>query len=315
MHYLALSEEPGNYTRMMVEAAGDLLLNYQLQRSHGKTHEHWLQACIRFADFMLACQGRDGSWYRAYTPEGEPVRSGVWFGGTGAEGKSATAIPVSYLLAVAKEAGERGEAYMAAARKACDYVLANQVALDDYRGGTLDNPNVVDKEAAMLAMAALLDLHDATGEEVYLRGAERAAKLAVTWNSIWNVPLVPGTRLAGVGVQSTGWGGINSIWGAGVTDIYSLFFLAEFVRLSRLTGDPIYSDVAELVAHGTQQILSYPGDLMGFADVGMQPEGISFCNQGVDDGLIAKGDIWGGLGWIYTAGTFGLNRYLREKER
>jgi hypothetical protein len=153
-------------------------------------------------------------------------------------------------------------------------------------------------------------MYEHSGRDTYLRGAERAARLAVTWNSIWNVPLTPGTRLHDAKVQSTGWGGINSTWGAGVTDIYSLFFLAELLRLSRLTGEPLYANIAKLVAHGTQQILSYPGDLYGFADIGMQPEGIAFCDQGVDDGLIAKGDIWGGLGWIYTAGTYSLSRYL-----
>jgi hypothetical protein len=53
-----------------------------------------------------------------------------------------------------------------------------------------------------------------------------------------------------------------------------------------------------------------PGRLHAFADAGMQPEGISFCPQGVDEGLIAKGDTWGGLGWPYTAGTYGLGQYL-----
>ena len=49
----------------------------------------------------------------------------------------------------------------------------------------------------MLAMAALLHMHEATGEAVYLRGAARAARLAVTWSSIWDVPLVPGTTEGG----------------------------------------------------------------------------------------------------------------------
>ena len=26
--------------------------------------------------------------------------------------------------------------------------------------------------------------------------------------------------------------------------------------------------------------------------------------------MIAKGDIWGTLGWIYSAGIFGLSRFL-----
>jgi hypothetical protein len=310
MHYLATSSQAGNYTRMMVEAAWDLLLNYHLQRGIDPAPNHWLDICVRFADFLVGCQAVDGSWYRAYTPVGRPVRSGAWFGSTEAEAKTATSIPIPYLLALAKELGSQSERYRAAATRAGEYVLRQQVALDEYRGGTLDNPNVVDKEAALFAMSSLLRLHEHSGQQTYLVGAERAAKLAITWNTIWNVPLLPNTRLGEARLQSVGWGGINSIWGTGVTDIYSLFFLDDLVRLSRLTGEPLYEKVAELIAHGTQQILSHPGNTYGFADIGMQPEGSAFCDQGADDGLIRKGDIWGGLGWIYTAGTYGLSKYL-----
>jgi hypothetical protein len=100
-----------------------------------------------------------------------------------------------------------------------------------------------------------------------------------------------------------------------VTDIYTLFFLDDLVTLSRHTGTELYADVAALAAHGCQQLLSHPGEDFGFADSGMQPEGISFCDQGVDAGLIAKGDTWGGLGWPYTAGTDGIGRYLRCLQR
>ncbi len=75
MHYLATSAQPGNYLRMMVEAAWDLLLNYRLHRERGAIHEDWLAACLRFGDFLAGCQNSDGSWFRAYTPEGEPVGS------------------------------------------------------------------------------------------------------------------------------------------------------------------------------------------------------------------------------------------------
>jgi hypothetical protein len=51
----------------------------------------------------------------------------------------------------------------------------------------------------------------------------------------------------------------------------------------------------------------------GFTDTGMQPEGIAFCDEGVDEDLIGKGDVWGSPGWIYTAGTYGLENYLDRK--
>jgi hypothetical protein len=314
MHYLGSSAVPGTYTRMMVEAASDLLRSFQLHSRLGDPHPGWSAACHRFSAFLMGVQEPDGSWYRAYAPDGTPLQSGSWLGDGAKEGKASTAIPIPFLLALAGQlpAQERAP-LLQAARAAGEFVLQEHVSRDDYRGGTLDNPNVVDKEAALLAMKAMLCLYDSTGEERWLNAAERAGKLAVTWHVLWDVPSRPSTRLAQAGVRSTGWGGINSTWGTGVTDIYSLFFLDAFVRLSRLTDDPLYEAVADLAAAGCQQMLSHEGERFGFADTGMQPEGIAFCDQGVDDHLIAKGDTWGGLGWIYTAGTYGLNRYLEAK--
>jgi len=313
MHYLAVSPEPANYLRMMVEAAFDLLLNYRLYRELDLTYDHWLAVCCRLGDFLVEHQNADGSWYRAYSPDGRPIKANRWFGEAEAAAKSSTAIPISYLVALAGEM-PHGKKYLESARRAGLYSLQHSVAIDHYQGGTLDNPNVVDKEAALYATQALLALYDAFKEPVFLDGAHRAAKLAITWNYIWNVPHIRGTRLDRAGLESTGWGGINSIWAGGVGDIYTLFFLSDLLRLSRLTHEPFFSAVSDLVANGTQQLLSHPGDLMGFADVGMQPEGIGLCNQGVDEGLIAKGDIWGSTGWIYSAGTFGLLGYLMGKE-
>ncbi|WP_286278549.1 hypothetical protein [Naasia aerilata] len=96
----------------------------------------------------------------------------------------------------------------------------------------------------------------------------------------------------------------------GVTDIYSLFYVADLHRLGVRLGIDRFVRVAELIAASSLQMLATPGRTHGYADVGMQPEGISFCPQGVDEGLIGKGDTWGGLGWPYTAGTYGLGEYL-----
>lgn len=208
-----------------------------------------------------------------------------------------------------------GRRYLAAAERAGRFIMARHVAADRYRGGTLDNPNVVDKESALLTMSALLSLYRPTDDPTYLAAAERAARVGVSWTSLWDVPPVSGTPLGRAQVRSAGWGGINSIWGAGVTDIYSLFFLADLLDLAELTGDDLFASIAHLTAHGTAQLLSHPGQMFGFADAGMQPEGIAFCDQGVDDGLIAKGSIWGGLGWTYTAGIYGLGGYLARLAR
>jgi hypothetical protein len=315
LHYLAPSRLPGAYLRMMAEAGEDLLLNYRLHAEQGTVRPAWLDACVRLAEFLVTCQNPDGSWFRAYTPAGQPIRENEWFGSGDLSARSATSAAVPFLLAVADAVTDDGcrRRLREAAARAGAYVLEHQVARDDHRGGTLDNPNVVDKEAALLSMRALLRLHALTADRAHLDGAKRSADLAVTWNTVWDVPLDPATRLGAAGVRSTGWGAINSVWGAGVGDIYSLFFLEDLVSMTRLTEDDIYLRVAELVAHGTAQMLSHPDDTFGFFQSGLQPEGIAFLDQGVDEGLIVKGDVWGSLGWIYTAGTFGLDRYLHAR--
>ena len=186
--------------------------------------------------------------------------------------------------------------------------------MEHYQGGTLDNPNVVDKEAAQYAMAGLYHLYIATREKRYLQGSIMAAKQFVTWNYIWNAPVLENTILCEKNFKTKGCGGINSIWGGGVVDIYSLFHIGELYLIGKETEDDFMCQMADWIAKGTQQIMSYPDDTMGFTDDGMQPEGFGICPQGVDDGQIDKGDIWGSLGWIYSAGIYGLGNYLKLKK-
>ena len=309
LHYISVSEDKGNYLRTMTEPMNDVLEAYQWYRSAGIKKKSWLDCVLLFAGFLAAHQQADGSWSRAYRPDGTPARILNSKGGA----DSATAIPLIFLCNLCRELQESGmddTPYLQAARKAGRYTLDNFVKAEHYEGGTLDNPNVVDKEAAQYAMAGLLHLYRLTGDEACLQGAKDAAKIFVTWNYIWNAPVAPGTYLAGKNFKTRGYGAINSIWGGGVVDIYSLFHIRELYELGALTGETYFCRMAEQIAQGTCQILSWPQDFMGFADIGMQPEGFGICPQGEDEGMIRKGDIWGTLGWIYSAGIYGLGRFL-----
>lgn len=314
MHYLGRFDVPGTYTRMMTEAGGDLLRNIALHLDSAHDVRPWIDAANGLGRFLLGVQNSDGSWYRGYAPDGTPVVGGEWFGDTETTGKSATGAVVPFLLDLAAASFSADATFVgelnAAAERAGAYLFDASAARGEYRGGTLDNPNDVDKEAALIAMRAFLSLHDAGVSGRWISAATQAAWFALGWHSLWQVPLVPGTAVAAAGVRSVGWGGINSVWGVGVTDIYSLFFAGDLHRLGQLTGTPEFSLVAELIAHSSIEMLATPARPLGFSDSGMQPEGISFCDQGRDDGLIRKGDMWGGLGWPYTAGTTGLGDYL-----
>jgi hypothetical protein len=315
LHYISHGSTPGNYLRTMVEPAFDLLLNYQLYTSLGSKQLTWWNTTRSFADFLLKHQNDDGSWYRAYEPDGTPLKNAEGFGNDEFSSKSASSIPILYLISMGQQEGTQGQKYLNAACKAGNFVLETYVSKDHYLGGTLDNPNVIDKEAAQYAMASLYGLYKLTGDNRYLHGSVRAGKIFVTWNYIWNAPCLPGTDLYNARFQTVGNGGINSIWGGGVVDIYSLFHIEELDQVGAEIGEMFFRSIAEWIATGTQQVLSHPGDMMGFTDLGMQPEGFGICNQGIDEGMIAKGDIWGSLGWIYSAGIYGLGKYLNSRKR
>lgn len=321
LHYISRTDKKGNYLRTMTEPMNDLLECYEWYRSQGREHVRWKEAVLRYADFLVRYQNMDGSWYRAYCPNGEGTDAVDRPDETGLEAekgqKSSTAIPLvflSNLCRLLRQEGESYQKYYDSVIRAGNYVLGDMVLEEHYQGATLDNPNQVDKEAAQYVMAGLCCLYSLTGEECYLEGAENAAYIFMTWNYIWNAPMKKGTILYEKGFKTKGLGAINSVWGGGVTDIYSLFHIRELFKIGTWRKHPTMCRMAEWIAAATAQILSYPGDDMGFADVGMQPEGFGICPQGVDEGMIQKGGIWGTLGWIYSAGIYGLGNYLYYKE-
>ena len=174
MHYLGAAAISGTYTRMMVEAGSDLLLCAELPGLAGDPAQAWLRICRRLADFFVRVQNSDGSWFRAYAPDGTPIVGGDWFGEPEDGARTATSAVVPYLLAVAARGDPDGK-FRAAALRAGRFVLRRQVAPAEFRGGTLDNPNVVDKEAAFLAMRALFALSRYDAHEGFLSGAVAAA--------------------------------------------------------------------------------------------------------------------------------------------
>ena len=309
LHYgVGGSSISGNYLRNMVEAAYDLCLCYEALSNNA-----WLKVASDFGHFLIEVQNQDGSWYRAYSPSGEAIEAPEeWFGDTLDKKKSVTPIPVPFLLRLYGITGQKE--FLLSAQKACDWTLENVVAESHYRGGTLDNPNIIDKEAMAYAMKALLDCYEQTFRLDYLEGAISAGKLSLTWNFLWNVPFEEGTRLKRYDFKTRGWGGINIIWAGGVVDIYSLFFIDEWIRLGELLRDKTFLEVVELIKSGTQQLLSYPGEYYDMVSFGMQEEGFACSNQGIDEGMIEKGSTWGSLGWIYAAGTYGLLRGVIQSE-
>lgn len=306
LHYGVKDAPAGNYVRNMAEAGQDLCLLASVLRDPGVP-----AAASELGQFFLRTQNGDGSWYRAYSQSGLAITTPAeWFGASERANKSSTSTVIPFLVRLHGLTGDK--AFLHAALRAGDWLLEEVIQSMNYGGGTLDNPNIVDKEGMAYPMMALLGLYDLTGERDYLSGAARAGGMALTWNHLWDVPFEEGTRLHSYSFKSRGWGGISILWGAGVVDNYSLWFLPGWLKLSAQTGEHVYRNVSELILHGTQQLLSLPGSLYGLCGEGMQEEGFACSHQGVDDGLIKKGDTWGALGWVFAAGTYCVREALRK---
>jgi len=239
---------------------------YSRERSLGRDHPEWLAWCREFADWLLPQQRPDGSFPRAWEAgSGEVVESS----GT----SSYSPVPLLILLGNALESD--GDQYLDAAVRAGEYVWANFGDRGYFVGGTLDNPNVVDKEAGMLALEAFLALYEETGEAMWLSRAQAAADYAETYIWIWNVPMPVDASEGGLawktGVPTVGLQGIGARPGGGV-DNYMDWSVPAYAKLFRYTGDPHYRDVALVLLHDTKAMLALPGRTYDLAGPGWQQE-------------------------------------------
>jgi hypothetical protein len=154
-----------------------------------------------------------------------------------------------------------------AAERAAEFVW-QRFGDGSYTGATLDNPDVVDKEAAILAAEAFLALAEATDDAVWLTRAASAASVAASWIYLWNVPMPVDADVAGIhwkpGVPTTGLQLIAS--GVSMVDGFLSVNASVFARLWQRTGDGHWLDVARIVTHGTCPMFAtaaHPHDLRG----------------------------------------------------
>ena len=99
-----LRGQEGNYLRTMCESVYPLLLAYERT---GAVHPHWLEAGRRFGSFLLDTQAEDGSWFRAYAPDGTGLTSpAAWFGAAYPELKSGTIFPIPVLALLHRITGD-----------------------------------------------------------------------------------------------------------------------------------------------------------------------------------------------------------------
>ena len=256
------------YIRVACDGMIGLLWAWNQERKHGVSRPAWAEASTHFGDWLLSKQNGDGSIALAFNFASNEVADPAL---------DNTSHMVRYLTELHLATGE--VRYRHAALAAGDYIYTHCYQRFSYVGGTADNPNVPDKEAASMALRAFTALYDLTGDRRWLAAAVQTAEYYATWIYAWNIPMPaddPGTvyprarSTTGLSPIATGNSGCDSY---AATDAF------EFYRLYLFTGDTNLLNTAELMLYNTKQPLDWDPahPLAGYGDPGIFPESLSLA--------------------------------------
>jgi hypothetical protein len=297
---LAIPRDHRVYLRSFGDDMKALVRAYRREKLHGSLHPDWLAWTRQFGDWLLTQQQIDGGFPRAWVP------------GTGEIADSSPASsynPVPFLVLLSEETGD--PRYIGAAQRAADFVWSHGQSKGQFVGGTIDNPDVLDKEAGTLSTEAYLALFDATKDSKWLDRARVAADYAETYIYLWNVPMpADETDTLLHWKKSVPTYGVQLIaTGHTLVDDYMSFDVDEYARLARWTGDQHYLAIATLLLHDTKNMTAIPGRTYDLKGPGWQQEHWSVAP------VRGFGLHRGWLPWVATSqlkGIFGLRDFDPE---
>lgn len=259
------------FLRCMVDGMEGLLDACRTADAYGEAHPEWRAALEKVARHLVEKQNPDGSFARAYRADGS-VETG---GGRNTFGASKLNTPIAIRFLAKAYEYFQDPIYQTAALKAADYAYEELYAkLGKYVGGTPDNPNTVDKEAAVFALYGFNAAHDLSGDPKYLKAAEHAACCVMSWVYCYDFAIPcrdekdkamnPFTRggVSGFSVISTGHSG---------ADNFIAFVYYELYKLYVKTGEERFRTMALLVQNNSKSCTDFDGK-MGYKYRAFAPE-------------------------------------------
>lgn len=260
------------YLRYLVDGMEGFIDAYIFAKRNGIEKENWYNVLTKTASNLVAKQNADGSFYRAYNSNGT-VCLDTSDSRTQGDSPYNTPIAVRFLAKMYELTGD--QKYRTAAIKAADYSYDNLYnGLCKYVGGTPDNPNTVDKEAAVYAMYCFTSAYMLTGDSKYLPAAEHAAISALSWTFAYDFK-VPNSKADDVGKNPFTDGGVIGFsliaTGHGGADNYSAYTYFETYKLYVITGKEFYRNAALLLQNDTKLSSDYDGTL-GYKYRALTPE-------------------------------------------
>ncbi len=278
-----------------------LMRAYRREKALGREHPEWFNWVKQYVDWLILRQREDGSFPRRWQRGSSEVAD---------TSGTSSYCPVPLLVILSEETGD--PKYKEAAIRAAEYIWTNYGTRGVFVGGTIDNPNITDKEAGMLSLEAFLSLYDSTKEPKWLERAKAAADYTESWIWIWSVPMPLDATDAQLhwkkGVPALGFQGISA-GGPGGVDEYLDWSVPTYAKLYNLTKDQHYLDVARVLLHDTKQMVALPGRQYDLRAIGFQQEGWSM-GPGRGGRGVGGHRFW--LPWVsanHLYGITGLEEY------
>jgi len=252
------------FLRIASDGAEGVLLAWSVMARHDRTRPTWLKYCERFGNWLVTHQNSNGSFYRQYDFNDNPVQKTTLN----------TTHPIKFLIDLHLATGN--PRYLKTAVRAGQFCLKSVHKNYQYVGGTPDDPDVIDKEAGLIAFDAFLALYDATKKKSWLDAAVQAACFSETWMYSWNVPMVGGDSRSDFPKHRTTSGLSLIATGHSGADMFMAYYPFQYYRLFLYTGDTHFRDVARMLLHNTKQTLDWDGSLR-YAHRGLQTEAMSIA--------------------------------------
>jgi hypothetical protein len=257
-----------------------LLASELAEKALGKPKPQWRKLALDACDFFVEHALPDGTFGKAWSLEGECLAPDSTVG-------AFFVWPLVKAYRMTKNAK-----YLNAAHRAFRTYVDRDLNRLTCWGGALD-ADCLDRESVQPLMIAGLDLYEATGKKEYLRDAEMAAYYLASYQWHYSIPFhpdSPGVRDLKYDVFSSTSVGVG---GPG-QDPYGEFIALGWLRLGKITGNPIWRD---------RGIQTFKQGMIGVSDgdlvlkgkrrpAGSQNEGFGYSRRPGQDEFQADYNEW-----------------------
>jgi len=174
--------------------------------------------------------------------------------------------------------------YRRAAEKAGEVYAARHLSMDEpYWGGTLD-ASCEDKEGAFAALQGFVALYELKGENKYLKWAEHACDVALTYVVVWDIDM-PAGRLRDHGFKTRGWTAV-SVQNQHI-DVFGVLIAPDVYRLGKFLDREDLKKVAILMYRSCGQLID------PYGSQGEQPHHTNYAQHGKFAQLLKAGNVSG----------------------